>query len=56
VLRTNQIAGFITVPSWKKIKKCKLLSTGVVYKVIVKTGAKKNGGTDAKVYNHKLKV
>ena len=35
----------------------KLLLPGVVYKVAVKTGAKKNGGTDAKVHtcNHKLK-
>ena len=27
-----------------------LLPAGVTYKVIVKTGAKKNGGTDAKVF------
>lgn len=30
------------------------MPTGVTYKVIVKTGAKKNGGTDAKVYIYTL--
>jgi len=27
-LRTNQIAGFITIPSWEKMKLCNVIFTG----------------------------
>ena len=46
----NDIKHYLTAPKYcKKNNVVLFLILGVAYKVTVKTGAKKNGGTDAKV-------
>ena len=46
----NENKHYVTAPKYcKKNNLVLFLIVGVAYKVTVKTGAKKNGGTDAKV-------